>query len=170
MDEVKFGEILLPGDEDTQSRREKTVRQKFWPTFRRAVRQIPFSRDVVAGFYCALDPQTPTKVRGVLLAALAYFVMPVDIIPDIFAVIFALAMTVIPASPAGTRISNAPASTPPKPARIFAGLRAGRNGRIVALAHIVLAYGRSSLAPIDRRYSPRSQTSISPASRLSQAK
>ena len=87
MDEVKFGEILLPGDEDTQSRREKTVRQKFWPTFRRAVRQIPFSRDVVAGFYCALDPQTPTKVRGVLLAALAYFVMPVDIIPDIFAVI-----------------------------------------------------------------------------------
>ncbi|MHC2217988.1 YkvA family protein [Rhizobium leguminosarum] len=87
MDEVKFGEILLPGDEDTQSRREKTVRQKFWPTFRRAVRQIPFSRDVVAGFYCALDPQTPTKVRGVLLAALAYFVMPIDMIPDIFAVI-----------------------------------------------------------------------------------
>ena len=92
MDEVKFGEILLPGDEDTQSRREKTVRQKFWPTFRRAVRQIPFSRDVIAGFYCALDPQTPTKVRGVLLAALAYFVMsPVaehlalikEILPDV---------------------------------------------------------------------------------------
>jgi len=87
MDEVKYGEILLPGDEDTQNRREETVRQKFWPTFRRAVRQIPFSRDVVAGFYCALDPQTPARVRGVLLAALAYFVMPVDIIPDIFAVI-----------------------------------------------------------------------------------
>ena len=87
MDEVKYGEILLPGDADTQNRREKTVRQKFWPTFRRAVRQIPFSRDVVAGFYCALDPQTPARVRGVLLAALAYFVMPVDIIPDVFAVI-----------------------------------------------------------------------------------
>jgi uncharacterized membrane protein YkvA (DUF1232 family) len=87
MDEVKYGEILLPGDEDTQRKREQTVRQKFWPTFRRAVRQIPFSRDVVAGFYCALDPQTPTRVRGILLAALAYFVMPVDIIPDIFAVI-----------------------------------------------------------------------------------
>lgn len=87
MDDVKFGEILLPGDEETQNRREKTVRQKFWPTFRRAVRQIPFSRDVVAGFYCALDPQTPAKVRGVLLAALAYFVMPIDIIPDFFAVV-----------------------------------------------------------------------------------
>ena len=87
MDDVKYGEILLPGDEETQSRREKAVRKKFWPTFKRAVRQIPFSRDVVAGFYCAMDPSTPTRVRGILLAALAYFVLPFDMIPDIFAVI-----------------------------------------------------------------------------------
>jgi len=87
MDDVKFGEILLPGDDDTQSRREETVRKRFWPTFKKAVRQIPFARDVVAAFYCAMDPQTPTRVRGVLLAALAYFVMPVDMIPDVFAVI-----------------------------------------------------------------------------------
>lgn len=87
MDDIKFGEILLPGDEDTQNRRERSVRKKFWPTFRRAVRQIPFAREVVAGFYCALDPQTPTRVRGILLAALAYFVMPFDVIPDIFAVV-----------------------------------------------------------------------------------
>ncbi|MGO4438044.1 YkvA family protein [Rhizobium sp. RAF56] len=87
MDDIKFGEILLPGDEDTQDRRERSVRNKFWPTFRRAVRQIPFAREVVAGFYCALDPQTPTRVRGILLAALAYFVMPFDVIPDIFAVV-----------------------------------------------------------------------------------
>jgi len=87
MEDIKFGEILLPGDEDTQNRREKSVRRKFWPTFRKAVRYIPFSRDLVAAFYCALDPQTPMRVRGILLAALAYFVMPVDMIPDIFAVI-----------------------------------------------------------------------------------
>ncbi|WP_337269388.1 YkvA family protein [Oryzifoliimicrobium ureilyticus] len=87
MDDIKYGEILLPGDEETQNERERTVRKKFWPTFRRAVRHIPFSRDVVAAFYCALDPQTPTRVRGILLAALAYFVMPIDIIPDFFAVI-----------------------------------------------------------------------------------
>lgn len=87
MEDIKFGEILLPGDEDTQGKREKSIRKKFWPTFRKAVRYIPFSRDVVAAFYCALDPQTPMRVRGILLAALAYFVMPVDIIPDFFAVI-----------------------------------------------------------------------------------
>ncbi len=87
MDDIKYGEILIPGDEETQKKQEKSVRSKFWPTLRKAARHIPFSRDVVAAFYCALDPQTPTRVRGILLAALGYFVMPFDIIPDFFAVI-----------------------------------------------------------------------------------
>ncbi len=86
-DDVKFGEILLPGDEETQNRREKSVKARFWPTFRKAVRYLPFGRDVVAAYFCATDPQTPTRVRGILLAALAYFVMPLDMIPDIFAVV-----------------------------------------------------------------------------------
>ena len=36
----------------------------------------------MAAYYCALDKHTPTRVRGILLAALAYFVLPVDVIPD----------------------------------------------------------------------------------------
>ena len=87
MENIKFGEILLPGDDETRRRREKVVRRKFWPALRRAIRYVPFSRDVVAAFYCALDPKTPTRVRGILLAALAYFIMPFDIIPDFLAVI-----------------------------------------------------------------------------------
>jgi len=87
MENIKFGEILLPGDADTRRSREKIVRRKFWPVLRKAIRYVPFSRDVVAAFYCAIDPQTPTRVRGILLAALAYFVMPFDIIPDFLAVI-----------------------------------------------------------------------------------
>ena len=84
MDDVKIGEILLPGDEDTRERREKQVKAKFWPTLKRAVRYVPFSRDLVAAYYCAIDPRTPARVRGVLLAALAYFVLPLDFIPDFF--------------------------------------------------------------------------------------
>ena len=85
MDDVKIGEILLPGDEDTQERREQKVRAKFWPTLKRAVRYVPFSRDLVAAYYCAMDPRTPARARGVLLAALAYFVVPLDFLPDVFA-------------------------------------------------------------------------------------
>ncbi|CDN55980.1 Hypothetical protein RG1141_CH36520 [Neorhizobium galegae bv. officinalis bv. officinalis str. HAMBI 1141] len=87
MDDVKIGEILLPGDEDTQGRRERQVRTKFWPTLKRAVRQVPFSRDLIAAYYCAIDRRTPTRVRGVLLAALAYFVMPIDFVPDMFVLV-----------------------------------------------------------------------------------
>ncbi|MGF9694882.1 MULTISPECIES: YkvA family protein [unclassified Rhizobium] len=85
MDDVKIGEILLPGDEKTQARQEKQVQSKFWPTLKRAVRYVPFSRDLVAAYYCAMDSRTPTRVRGVLLAALGYFVLPIDIVPDMFA-------------------------------------------------------------------------------------
>ena len=87
MDDVKIGEILLPGEESEQEKRERKVKAGFWPTFRKAVRQLPFSRDVVAGFYCAIDPASPRRVRGILLAALAYFILPFDAIPDLLAVV-----------------------------------------------------------------------------------
>lgn len=87
MDDVKYGEILLPGDEETEARREDVVRTGFWPKLRKVAARIPFARDAVAAWYCATDRETPTRVKGVLFAALAYFVMPADVIPDIFAVI-----------------------------------------------------------------------------------
>ena len=43
---------------------------------------IPFAEDAVAAYYCALDRQTPLAVRAALWGALAYFVMPFDVIPD----------------------------------------------------------------------------------------
>ena len=85
MESVLIGEILEPGDEDTTQEREQTVRSRFWKTAKRAARQVPFLEDVVAAYYCALDRDTPTRVRGILLAALAYFVMPFDIVPDVLA-------------------------------------------------------------------------------------
>jgi uncharacterized membrane protein YkvA (DUF1232 family) len=87
MDDVKIGEILLPGDEETQDRREKQVRAKFWPKLKRVAGYIPFSRDLVAAYYCAMDARTPLRVRGILLAALAYFILPFDLLPDVFAVV-----------------------------------------------------------------------------------
>ncbi|PWJ80124.1 uncharacterized membrane protein YkvA (DUF1232 family) [Pseudaminobacter salicylatoxidans] len=64
---------------------EKKVREKFWRTAKKAARHIPFMDEVVAGYYCALDRQTPLKAKGILLAALAYFVLPFDAVPDVLA-------------------------------------------------------------------------------------
>jgi uncharacterized membrane protein YkvA (DUF1232 family) len=87
MDDVRIGEILPAGGPREDSRREETVRQRFWRTAKKAARQVPFMEDVVAGYYCALDRQTPTRVRGILLAALFYFVLPFDAVPDMLAAI-----------------------------------------------------------------------------------
>ena len=62
---------------------EGEVREKFWRTAKKAARQVPFMDEVVAGYYCALDSNTPLRAKAILLAALGYFVLPVDTIPDI---------------------------------------------------------------------------------------
>src|SRR5512142_49434 len=65
--------------------RERKVRRDFWAKVRRFGAQVPFVEDLVAAYYCALDPTTPMRVRGMLLAALAYFILPFDLIPDMIA-------------------------------------------------------------------------------------
>lgn len=73
------GEILPPEEVE---REETVVRRRFWPTFKKAVRHIPFSHDLVAAYYAAIDPEVPFRVRATLMGALFYFVTPIDIIPD----------------------------------------------------------------------------------------
>jgi len=82
MKKVEIDEILLPGDETDQKTRAQEVRGKFWEKAKIAANRIPFMDEVIACYYCALDPETPPKVRGILLAALAYFILPLDSIPD----------------------------------------------------------------------------------------
>lgn len=67
------------------ARNERTVREGFWKKLLRVAGKIPFAEDAAAAYFCAVDPATPSKVRAVLYAALAYFVMPFDVIPDFVA-------------------------------------------------------------------------------------
>ncbi|HUR43091.1 MAG TPA: YkvA family protein [Aestuariivirga sp.] len=64
------------------SRHEESVKQGFWPKLSRVLASLPFAEEVVAAYYCAFDPATPRKAKGILLAALAYFILPFDVIPD----------------------------------------------------------------------------------------
>lgn len=72
---ARFPLIVRPGD-------RARVERGFWRKLKMVARHIPFAEDAVAAYYCAFDPATPTRVRGVLIAALAYFVVPADLIPD----------------------------------------------------------------------------------------
>lgn len=63
----------------------RAVERGFWRKIRRTAGKVPFIDEAVSAYYCAVDAKTPMRVRGVLLAALAYFVMPADVIPDFIA-------------------------------------------------------------------------------------
>lgn len=77
-------EMQLPAVAAANARR---VRGGFWPKLRRVAGRLPFAHDLVAAWYCATDPATPFRVRATLFGALAYFVMPVDAVPDVLAVV-----------------------------------------------------------------------------------
>ena len=67
------------------ARNERIVEKSFWQKLRKLAGHIPFAEDLAAAYYCAVDPATPSRVKGVLFAALAYFVVPFDAIPDFIA-------------------------------------------------------------------------------------
>jgi uncharacterized membrane protein YkvA (DUF1232 family) len=69
------------------ARDEATVRRGFWSKLRRVAAGLPFAEDLLAAYYCAFDYRTPLQVKAALLAALAYFVLPFDFMPDVLPVL-----------------------------------------------------------------------------------
>ena len=69
-------------DPETLRRNAERVSAGFRSKLRRVARRIPFTEELRAAYDCALDPHTPSRVRATLLAAIAYFVLPLDTIPD----------------------------------------------------------------------------------------
>jgi uncharacterized membrane protein YkvA (DUF1232 family) len=64
---------------------EQKVMRGFWPKMRKVAARVPFASDALAVWYCARDDQTPVAAKGMMFAALAYFVMPFDAVPDVIA-------------------------------------------------------------------------------------
>ena len=66
---------------------DRALRRSFWRKACRVAAHIPFAEDLLAAYYCAFDRDTPLPVKATLVGALAYFVLPVDAIPDVLPVI-----------------------------------------------------------------------------------
>src|SRR5436305_14998466 len=74
-------------DAERVARDEETVRRGFWHKLRRFAARLPFAEDLLAAYYCAFDRDTPMQVKAALLGALAYFVLPFDVIPDMLPIL-----------------------------------------------------------------------------------
>ena len=66
-----------------ETRDEEGLKRRFWAKLKRVAGRIPFAEDLVAAFFCATDPSTPSRVKLILLGAIAYFVFPADAITDL---------------------------------------------------------------------------------------
>jgi uncharacterized membrane protein YkvA (DUF1232 family) len=73
---------LVPSVQKTN---EVRAQRGFWPKIVRTAAKIPFADQALSVWFAARDPLTPAAAKGMMFGALAYFVMPVDAIPDIFA-------------------------------------------------------------------------------------
>ena len=61
---------------------ENGLRQRVWKKLKREAANIPFVEDALTAHYCAFDRNTPLYVKLALVGAVAYFLVPDDLIPD----------------------------------------------------------------------------------------
>ncbi|WP_438434174.1 YkvA family protein [Gorillibacterium sp. sgz500922] len=66
---------------------EEYVRANFWIKLKTHAAKLPFLQEAVALYYCAIDPKTPKWAKAVAFGGLAYFILPIDVIPDIFVLV-----------------------------------------------------------------------------------
>jgi uncharacterized membrane protein YkvA (DUF1232 family) len=78
-------EPLDPPDPEKFATDRTTVTRAFWSKVRKTVGRVPFLEDAIAAYFCATDSTTPTAVKALLFGALAYFIVPIDMIPDFIA-------------------------------------------------------------------------------------
>ncbi len=78
------GEVLPP---EAAAERDSYVRSSFWDKLKSVAAKIPFAETAIAAFFCSIDPATPMRVRMTLMGALAYFILPIDVVPDVLPLI-----------------------------------------------------------------------------------
>lgn len=64
---------------------EARVTRGFWPKMRKVAAKVPFASEALSVWFCARDEETPIAAKGMMFAALAYFVLPTDAVPDFIA-------------------------------------------------------------------------------------
>ncbi|MFG1463798.1 YkvA family protein [Xanthobacter sp. DSM 24535] len=80
----RFDWSALPFTERHKAAKDESfVAKGFWQKLKRTAAHVPFAQEAVAAYFAAFDHATPLRVRATLMGALAYFVLPLDSIPDI---------------------------------------------------------------------------------------
>ncbi|MFC3674324.1 YkvA family protein [Ferrovibrio xuzhouensis] len=72
----------LPADPTRLAREEPRLQRRFWRKLKKALGHLPLAETFLAAFYAAIDPKTPAGAKAILFGAIGYFIVPIDLIPD----------------------------------------------------------------------------------------
>ncbi len=79
LDELDFG----GKSESEVNERIEFVEENLWMKLEKAGKKISFAKDVLALFNYIKDPDVVWYRKAIVVAALVYFIVPVDAIPDL---------------------------------------------------------------------------------------
>lgn len=68
-------------------KQEEYVKKGLLNKIKKHASKISFAKDAVAMYFCAMDSNTPFTAKLTAIGALAYIVLPLDLIPDIILVV-----------------------------------------------------------------------------------
>jgi uncharacterized membrane protein YkvA (DUF1232 family) len=60
---------------------QQGLRRRLWRLLLREAASLPFADQLLTAYYCAFDRRTPLYVKGILVGAIVYFVVPDRFIP-----------------------------------------------------------------------------------------
>jgi uncharacterized membrane protein YkvA (DUF1232 family) len=67
---------------ESQEQSESYIAERFFDKLRKNASRVPFVEEAVTLYFCATDPGTPTWAKAASVAALVYFIVPLDLLPD----------------------------------------------------------------------------------------
>lgn len=70
-----------------KEREIRDVEEGFFVKLGKVIGKVPFVLDAVAMYYTMLDAKTPFWVKASVAGALAYFISPIDAIPDVLPIV-----------------------------------------------------------------------------------
>ena len=82
-EELMTDDTLHFGPAEKLAKDPQRLRRDFRVKIKRLAAKLPFAEDLLAAYYCAFDRETPRHVQAALIGAIAYFVVPLDVMPDV---------------------------------------------------------------------------------------
>jgi len=70
-------------DEDSFEKGKEEVEEKLWEKVERTGKKVSFIKDIIALYNYLMDDRVQWYRKTVVVGALLYFIMPMDLIPDI---------------------------------------------------------------------------------------